>query len=74
MKPQQRRDFTAPARTIRCPACGGPSRYASDNAFRPFCSERCRSLDLGAWASERYRVEAPPAAPDEGTGSPDESR
>ncbi len=47
-------------RTIRCPACGGPSRYAPDNPSRPFCGERCRHLDLGAWASESYRVEAPP--------------
>lgn len=49
-----------PVRTIRCPACGGPSRYASDNAHRPFCSERCRNLDLGAWASESYRVASTP--------------
>jgi endogenous inhibitor of DNA gyrase (YacG/DUF329 family) len=49
-------------RIIRCPACGGPSRYAPDNRHRPFCSERCRNLDLGAWASESYRV---PARPDD---------
>ncbi len=48
---------TAPAvRTVRCPACGGPSRYAADNPWRPFCSERCKNLDFGAWASENYRV------------------
>jgi uncharacterized protein len=52
------------ARIIRCPACGGPSRYAADNRFRPFCSERCRTHDLGAWASESYRVAAHPE-PDE---------
>lgn len=61
-------------RTVRCPACGGPSLYALDNPHRPFCCERCRNHDLGAWASESYRVEArpdpddpepdaPPAAP-----------
>jgi len=48
------------ARTVRCPACGGPSIYASSNLFRPFCSERCRNHDLGAWASESYRVAAAP--------------
>ena len=48
------------ARTVRCPACGGPSRYAADNAYRPFCSERCKMFDLGAWASESFRVETPP--------------
>ena len=48
-------------RIVRCPACGGPSEYASSNAFRPFCSERCKTQDLSAWATERYAVEAPPA-------------
>ena len=28
----------------------------SESAFRPFCSERCRNIDLGAWAAEEYRV------------------
>jgi endogenous inhibitor of DNA gyrase (YacG/DUF329 family) len=48
------------ARTVRCPACGGPSAYASSNPFRPFCGERCKTQDLSAWATERYAVEAPP--------------
>jgi endogenous inhibitor of DNA gyrase (YacG/DUF329 family) len=45
-------------RTARCPACGGPSLYAPENTFRPFCSERCKLHDLGDWANERFRVEA----------------
>ena len=51
-----------PVKTVRCPACGGKSMYAASNAFRPFCSERCKNLDFGAWASEAFRVptEAPP--------------
>ena len=59
---------TAPgeARIVRCPACGGKSRYAADNPFRPFCSERCRNLDLGAWASGSYRVPSPPSAGEDG--------
>ena len=44
-------------RTVRCPACGGPSVYAPENRFRPFCSERCKTHDLGAWASESFRME-----------------
>ena len=49
-------------RLVRCPACGGNSVYAPENWFRPFCSERCKNLDLGAWASESFRVaeESPP--------------
>ena len=46
------------ARTVRCPACGGPSLFAPENRFRPFCSERCKLHDLGAWACESFRVEA----------------
>jgi hypothetical protein len=34
--------------------------YSPDNRWRPFCSERCRNIDLGNWASETYRVPAPP--------------
>jgi endogenous inhibitor of DNA gyrase (YacG/DUF329 family) len=51
-------------RIIRCPGCGGDSVYAASNPFRPFCSERCRGADFGAWASEGYRVAAPPTSPD----------
>jgi len=50
----------ASARTVRCPGCGGPSLYAPDNPYRPFCSERCKNHDFGAWASEQYRVAAKP--------------
>jgi endogenous inhibitor of DNA gyrase (YacG/DUF329 family) len=43
-------------RWVRCPACGGDRLYSLDNPFRPFCCERCKSLDLGAWANESFRV------------------
>jgi uncharacterized protein len=41
---------------VACPTCKGPSRFAPSNPWRPFCSERCRTVDLGAWASEQFRV------------------
>ncbi|MEX1165333.1 MAG: DNA gyrase inhibitor YacG [Hydrogenophaga sp.] len=44
------------AQQVRCPQCGGPSLYASSNPYRPFCGERCRHLDLGAWASEEFKL------------------
>lgn len=49
-------------KTVVCPNCGGKSIYAPSNLFRPFCSERCKNMDLGAWASEGFRLpaEAPP--------------
>lgn len=53
-------------RIVRCPQCGGDSVYAPTNKWRPFCGERCRQIDLGAWASESFRVPAaPPQDPDE---------
>jgi endogenous inhibitor of DNA gyrase (YacG/DUF329 family) len=42
----------------RCPICRKPSDSEKDADF-PFCSERCRLLDLGNWASEKYRVSQP---------------
>ena len=49
-------------RIVPCPGCGGDSVYAPSNPFRPFCSQRCKSMDFGAWASESFRVptDAPP--------------
>lgn len=49
---------------VRCPACGGPSPFTPTNAWRPFCSERCRLEDLAAWAEDRYRVAAAPSEDD----------
>jgi uncharacterized protein len=57
-------------RRVRCPTCGGPAVYAQSNPWRPFCSERCRGNDLGAWASEGYRVPAAPPPEDDGESPP----
>ena len=40
---------------VKCPACGRRTEY-NDNEFRPFCSERCKLLDFGAWADEEYAM------------------
>jgi len=44
-------------RKINCPTARKETPW-DDNPHRPFCSERCRLLDLGAWAQERYRIPA----------------
>jgi len=44
------------ARVVSCPRCGKPVEWTPANAWRPFCSERCRLIDFGAWATENYRV------------------
>ena len=48
---------------MRCPTCGRPVRFG--DPLMPFCSERCKLIDLGNWASERYVIStsvAPEAA------------
>ena len=56
------------ARSVPCPNCRKPASFGPANPWRPFCSERCRSVDLGAWASERFRV--PAQAPTEDDTAP----
>jgi len=41
---------------VACPQCGKEVIWSSENRFRPFCSERCKMIDLGQWASEEYRI------------------
>ncbi|MFZ5722370.1 MAG: DNA gyrase inhibitor YacG [Pseudomonadota bacterium] len=41
---------------VPCPGCGRDVRFDAGSPFRPFCSERCRLIDLGAWANENYRI------------------
>jgi endogenous inhibitor of DNA gyrase (YacG/DUF329 family) len=40
---------------MKCPTCSKRIEWG-DNPFRPFCSERCKLIDLGRWVSEEYRV------------------
>lgn len=54
-----------PERTVRCPACQGPSRYAADNPYRPFCGPRCKNADLGAWAAEEFKLSSTPSPDDD---------
>lgn len=57
-------------RIVRCPQCGGDSVFAPSNRYRPFCSERCKNIDLGAWASESFRVESEAPPDDQAFGDP----
>ncbi len=41
---------------VVCPQCGKSSVFSPANPTRPFCSQRCKLIDLGAWANESYRV------------------
>ena len=42
---------------VACPQCGQEHAWDTANRYRPFCSERCKMIDLGKWANEESRVE-----------------
>jgi uncharacterized protein len=43
-------------RIVACPHCGNPVPWVAESRYRPFCSERCKLIDIGAWASGAYCV------------------
>lgn len=57
-------------RLMACPQCRRSVVYDTRNPWRPFCSERCKQFDLGAWANEEFRV---PQAPTPEDTDPDSS-
>jgi endogenous inhibitor of DNA gyrase (YacG/DUF329 family) len=56
--------------TVKCPICKKPVEIGSPDF--PFCSERCRIIDLGAWASEEYKISSPANPHSTGAGSEDD--
>ncbi|MEQ8428644.1 MAG: DNA gyrase inhibitor YacG [Gammaproteobacteria bacterium] len=48
---------------VLCPTCNKPVSLAADNPHRPFCSERCRLVDLGEWVQEGYSIPDKDSAP-----------
>jgi uncharacterized protein len=71
----------SPVKHVACPQCGVRVEWTPASKYRPFCSERCKLIDLGAWASESYRIPlAEPtepedlAEPDNGTPAPRDRR
>jgi len=55
-------------RTVNCPQCGKPVLWTLESKWRPFCSERCKMIDLGEWAAESYRIPGaePPVGEEDG--------
>ena len=41
---------------VACPTCGKAVEWRADNKWRPFCSERCKLIDLGDWLAEQHRI------------------
>jgi endogenous inhibitor of DNA gyrase (YacG/DUF329 family) len=44
------------ATAVKCPTCGRPVEWSADSQYRPFCSDRCRLIDLGAWLTEQHKI------------------
>ena len=56
---------------VTCPACGSPVAWEPASRWRPFCSRRCRLIDLGDWLTERHRIAGDDATEGEnGTNEP----
>ena len=47
-------------RIIPCPTCQTAVKWTAKNPHRPFCSERCKLIDLGEWASESHVIPGDP--------------
>lgn len=45
-----------PRRVTPCPTCGRPVAWSDRSPYRPFCSKRCRLIDLGEWLEEDRRI------------------
>lgn len=43
-------------KNVACPTCGKKETWQPENTFRPFCSERCKLIDLGDWASDKHTI------------------
>jgi uncharacterized protein len=44
------------AMLVKCPTCKRPVEWSQESVYRPFCSDRCRLIDLGAWFDEQHKI------------------
>ncbi|OAM26112.1 MULTISPECIES: DNA gyrase inhibitor YacG [Eikenella] len=49
--------------TVPCPTCRRPVEWSEASPHRPFCSQRCKMIDLGTWADESYRIPSQEESP-----------
>ena len=40
----------------KCPNCNKDASISKNNKFRPFCSQKCKLIDFGAWATEKFKI------------------
>jgi hypothetical protein len=56
----------------KCPICNASVKARQDNPAFPFCTARCKTIDLGKWLNEEYRIPTADSAEDEEDGSASE--
>ncbi len=56
---------------VKCPTCGRSIEWSDSSPFRPFCSERCKLIDLGAWLSEQRGIPGDTSPPESGEAPPE---
>ncbi|HWO99374.1 MAG TPA: DNA gyrase inhibitor YacG [Methylococcus sp.] len=56
-------------RLVRCPRCGKPVPWVETQKLRPFCSERCRLIDLGDWITGKHAIPGESAEDENPLGS-----
>ncbi len=54
--------------TVSCPTCQKEVPWDSHHTAKPFCSERCKLIDLGEWAAEEKKIPGDPVYPDNPDG------
>ncbi|MCG1041359.1 DNA gyrase inhibitor YacG [Mycetohabitans sp. B8] len=55
---------------VHCPTCGKKVEWKPESRFRPFCSARCKQIDLGAWATGKYTIGSDDRPADESHSDP----
>ena len=55
---------------VDCPVCRGRTEFSPANRWRPFCSERCKLIDLGQWAAGAYLIAGDPPDPEQPSDAP----
>ena len=59
---------------IRCPTCDRPVEWTEASRWRPFCSERCKLIDLGAWAAEKHALPGEAVETEDGLKGQDDDK
>ncbi len=47
---------------VACPTCKTPVLWVAEQVFKPFCSQRCKLIDLGDWATEAHKIPGQPVS------------